>query len=144
MMEREYLFFLSNAHIEFLKKAAQRALIYWKSLEQKIPEKTLKKIDEMINDTSWYSSEQLNESIYEDIEKRLIRNSKDKNLSIKDRKNLKYPNYLYLLSNAATHEIIDIAISNKNAKHNTNNRANEDRFFNIIKRVYLSLSIGKK
>ena len=46
MMEREYLFFLSNAHIEFLKKAAQRALIYWKSLEQKIPEKTLKKIDE--------------------------------------------------------------------------------------------------
>ena len=59
-------------------------------------------------------------------------------------KNLKYPNYLYLLSNAATHEIIDIAISNKKAKRNTNNKANEDRFFNIIKRVYLSLSIGKK
>ena len=52
MMEREYLFFLSNAHIEFLKKAAQRTLIYWKSLQQKIIEKTLKKIDEMINDTS--------------------------------------------------------------------------------------------
>ena len=28
----------------------------------------------------------------------------------------KDPNYLYLLSNAATHEIIDIAISNKKSK----------------------------
>ena len=88
MMEREYLFFLSNTHIVFLKKESQRALLYWKSLEQKIPEKTLEKIDEMINETSWYSSEQLNESIYEDIEQRLIRNSTDRNLSIKDRKNL--------------------------------------------------------
>ena len=53
MMEHEYPFLLSNEHIEFLKKAAQRALIYWKSPEQKIPEKTLQKIDEMINETSW-------------------------------------------------------------------------------------------
>ena len=43
----------------------------------------------MINEASWYSSEQLNKSIYEDIEQRLIRNSTDKNLSIKDRKNFK-------------------------------------------------------
>jgi len=65
----------------------------------------LKKIDEMVYETSWNSSEQLKESIYEDIEQRFIRNSTDKNLSIKDRKNLKYPNYLYLLSNAATYLI---------------------------------------
>ena len=65
----------------------------------------MEKIDEMINEASWYSSEQLNKSIYEDIEQRLIRNSSDKNLSIKDMKNLKYPNYLYLLSNAATYLI---------------------------------------
>ena len=51
---------------------------------------------------------------------------------------------MYILLNAATHEIIDIAISNKKAKCNKNNKANEDRFFNIIKRVYLSLSLGKK
>ena len=59
----------------------------------------------MVYETSWNSSEQLKESIYEDIEQRFIRNSTDKNLSIKDRKNLKYPNYLYLLSNAATYLI---------------------------------------
>ena len=87
--------------------------ITWTKNTRKDIEKDRWKI---LNDTSWYSSEQLNESIYEDIEIRLIRNNKDKNLSIKDRKNLKYPNYLYLLSNAATHEIIDIAISNKKSK----------------------------
>ena len=36
-IERGYIFFFNNSQLEFLKKAAVRALIHWKSLEQKIP-----------------------------------------------------------------------------------------------------------
>ena len=76
----------------------------------------------MINETSWYSSEQLNKSIYEDIEQRLIRNNADKNIAIKEKKNVKYPNYWYLLSNTAAYEITDIVISNNKKKSSINNK----------------------
>ena len=43
--------------------------------------------------------------IFNNIGVRLCRNIEDKNLNVKDPKALKYPNFLYLLSNASTHEI---------------------------------------
>ena len=54
--------------------------------------------------------------IYNNMGSRLIRNSQDKEMTINDSKCLKYPNYLYLLSNSASHEIIDTIIQKEKPK----------------------------
>ena len=109
-IEREFNFFKENSHLEFLQNAAKKALTHWKILEQKIPESVEKEIEEMINSNKWYAKIELDKIIYNSMANRFILNSGAESLTIFDSRSLKYPNYLYLLSNAGTHEIIDTNI----------------------------------
>ena len=69
---------------------------------------------------------------------RLIRNSQDKEMTINDTRCLKYPNYLYLLSNAASHEIIDTIIQKEKAKKDKNITKKENRITNLLsKNVFM-------
>ena len=65
---------------------------------------------------------------------------------INDSRCLKYLNYLYLLSNAASHEIIDTIIQKEKAKIDNNNNImkNENRIVNLLTRMFLCLTIGEK
>ena len=65
---------------------------------------------------------------------------------INDSRCLKYLNYLYLLSNAASHEIIGTIIQKEKAKIDNNNNImkNENRIVNLLTRMFLCLTIGEK
>ena len=144
MMEHEYIFFSNNSTLDFMKEAAKKSLIHWKIIEQKMPKEVESKIDEMINNINWYSSLELDKLIYNNMGNRLIRNSQDKEMIIKDTRCLKYPNYLYLLSNAASHEIIDTIIQKEKAKKDKNITKKENRITNLLARMFLCLIIGEK
>ena len=51
---------------------------------------------------------------------------------------MKYPNYIYLLSNASTHEIFDTIISKEKSKENKNKILKYERYTLLIKKVYLT------
>ncbi len=72
-----------------------------------MPKEVEGKIDEMINNTIWYSTHELDKPIYNNMGNRLIRNSQDEEMIINNTRCLKYLNYLYLLSNAASYEMSD-------------------------------------
>ena len=144
MMERDYLFFINNSSLDFMKEAAKKSLIHWKTIEQKIPKEVESKIDEMIDNTNWHSTHELDKLIYNNMGNRLIRNSQDKEMTINDTRCLKYPNYLYLLSNAASHDIIDTIIQNEKGKSTKNVKRNENRITNTLERMFISLKIGEK
>ena len=65
-------------------------------------------------------------------------------MAINDSRCLKYPNYLYLLSNAASHEIIDTIIQKEKAKKDNNITKKENRITNLLTRMFLCLTIGEK
>ena len=64
----------------------------------------------MINGNKWHTTIELEKIIYNSNVNRLILNSGSEILKIVDSRSLKYPNYLYLLSNAGIHKIIDTNI----------------------------------
>ena len=102
MIEREYDFLKNDHHLESLKSAAKKAMIRWKNLETKLLDDVENQINQMIDWQNWHSVKEIDHLIFNNIGVRLCRN---KNLNVKDPKALKYPNFLYLLSNASTHEI---------------------------------------
>ena len=122
MIEREYNFLKDDDHLESLKFAAKKAMIHWKNLETKLPDDVEKQINQMIDGQNWYSVKYIHHLLYNNIGVRLCRNSEDKNLNLKDLKALKYPNFLYLLSNASTHEIIDTTSQYLKNGNNTNTK----------------------
>ena len=63
---------------------------------------------------------------------------------INDSRCLKYLNYLYLLSNAASHEIIIIQKEKAKIDNNNNITKNENRIVNLLTRMFLCLTIGEK
>jgi len=142
-IEREYNFFKENSHLEFLKNAAKKALTHWKILEQKIPESVEKEIEEMINGNKWYTTIELDKIIYNSMANRLILNSGAENLTIIDSRSLKYPNYLYLLSNAGIHEIIDTNIQKERTKENKNKELKDNRVKVLIKKLCICKEISK-
>jgi len=142
-IEREFNFFKENSHLEFLQNAAKKALTHWKILEQKIPESVEKEIEEMINGNKWYTTIELDKIIYNSMANRLILNSGVKSLTIFDSRSLKYPNYLYLLSNAGTHEIIDTNIQKERTKNNKNKELKDNRIKVLIKRMCICNKISK-
>ena len=109
-----------------------------------MPKEVESTINEMINNINWYSSLELDKLIYNNMGNRLIRNSQDKEMIIKDTRCLKYPNYLYLLSNAASHEIIDTIIQKETTKKDKNITKKENRITNLLARMLLCLIIGEK
>ena len=144
MIEHEYMFFSNNSTLDFMKEAAKKSLIHWKIIEQKMPKEVESKIDEMINNINWYSSQELDRFIYNNMGIRLIRNSQDKEMTINDTRCLKYPNYLYLLSNAVSQEIIDTIIQKEKAKKEKNITKKENRTTNLLAGMILCLIIGEK
>ena len=70
MIERNYLFFI-NSTLDFMKEAAKKSLIHWKTIEQKIPKEVESKINEMINNINWYSSHELDKLTYNNTDSRL-------------------------------------------------------------------------
>ena len=146
MIEHEYIFFSNNPTLEFMKEAAKKSLTHWKIIEQKMPKEVESIINEMINNINWYSSHELDKLIYNNMGSRLKRNSqdKDKEMTINDSRCVKYPNYLYLLSNAASHEIIDTIIQKEKAKKDNNTTKKENRITNLLTRMFLCLTIGEK
>ena len=90
-------------HLESLKSAAKKAMVHWKNLETKLPDDVENHINQIINGQNWYSVKDIDCLLYNNIRIRWCRNSEDKNLNLKELKALKYPNFLYLLSNASTH-----------------------------------------
>ena len=63
---------------------------------------------------------------------------------INDSRCLKYLNYLYLLSNAASHEIIIIQKEKAKIDNNNNIMKNENRIVNLLTRMFFCLTIGEK
>ena len=97
----KYQVFNNNTEIyKFLQSI--KAFDYWKNLEQKLPEEVEIKLNRNINNNEWTLIEEIDALIYRSISTRLFRNCKNIK-QIKDLKALKYPNYIYLLSNASTH-----------------------------------------
>ena len=71
MIEHEYIFFSNNSTLEFMKEAAKKSLTHWKIIEQKMPKEVESKINEMINNINWYSSQELDRLKYNNIGSRL-------------------------------------------------------------------------
>ena len=81
--------------------------------------------------------------LYNNIGVRLCRNSEDKNLNLKDLKALKYPIFLYLLSNASTHEIIDTTSQYLKNGNNTNTNQKRDRVLKLVEKICIGERLAK-
>ena len=115
IIEKSKTFNNQTSQQNFLIKAAKKTLAYWKNLEQKLPQEIEVTINKLLNNEIWINAKEMDLLIYNNLGARLFRNSNEINV-IKDIRSLKYPNYLYILSNAAIHEIIDTLIQMKKAK----------------------------
>ena len=134
----KYQAFNNNAEqYKFLQTATIKAFTYWKNLEQKLPDEVEIKLNRIINNNEWALIEEIDALIYRNISYRLFRNCKNIK-QIKDPKALKYPNYIYLLSNASTHEISDTIVSKENSKDQKNKNLKWERYTRLIKMVYAS------
>ena len=142
MIDREYKFTKNIEHTSFLKKAAKKALIFWKSFEKKLPSEIDEEITNMIQDKKWFEARELDKKIYGNMANRLIRNS-GVNFEIKDVRCLSYPNYIYILSNAWCHETIDTLIQSEIIKDESKKQLNKNRALTLIKRICVINKIGK-
>ena len=97
----------------------------------------------MIDGQNWYSVKDIDHLLYNNIGVRLCRNSEDKNLNLKDLKALKYPNFLYLLSNASTHEIIDTTSQYLKNGNNTNTNQKRDRVLKLVEKICIGERLAK-
>ena len=143
MIEREHNFLKNEDHLESLKSTAKKAIIHWKNLETKLPDDVEKQINQMIDGQNWYSVKDVDHLLYNNIGVRLCINSEDKNLNLKDLKALKYPNFLYLLSNASTHEIIDTTSQYLKNGNNTNTNQKRDRVLKLIEKICIGERLAK-
>ena len=106
---------------KFLQSATIKAFAFLKNLEQKLPDEVEIKLNRIINNNEWTLIEEIDALIYRNISTRLFRNCKNIK-QIKDLKALKYPNYIYLLSNASAHEISDTIVTKENTKDYRNKK----------------------
>ena len=136
LIEKYHNFTNNDQQYNFLKLAATKAFTHWKCIEKKLPDEIENEINEIINNGKWTLIDELDTLIYKNIAIRLFRNSNNIK-QIKDHKSLKYPNYIYLLSNASTHEILDTIISKEKSKENKNKIIKYERYTLLIKKVYL-------
>jgi hypothetical protein len=136
VIDREFKFIKNSEHTDTLKSAAKKAIIFWKSIEKKLPSEIEEEITKMIENKEWPELIELDKKIYNNLAIRLIRNSEE-NLTINDSRSLKYPNYIYILSNALAHEIIDTLIQNENLKDDYKKKVNENRALILIKEYVL-------
>ena len=67
----------------------------------------------------WQEIDEFVRKIYDNLGNRLTRNYEE-NIIINDLKILKYPNMVYLLSNALSHEITDTLIQKENTQDESN------------------------
>ena len=135
LINKEYKFSKNDVHYKFLKSAAQKALIHWKKLEEKLPEEIDTLITEMINGKKWFEASELEKKIYTNIGTRLYRNNVNIEINLKDIRGLKYPNYLYLLSNAISHEIIDTILQKEKSKNEKDKELKSKRIKILITRM---------
>ena len=77
----------------------------------------------------------LKKKIYTNIGKRLYRNNDNIEINLKDIRGLKYPNYLYLLSNAISHEIIDTILQKEKSKNEKDKELKSKRIKILITRM---------
>ena len=92
---------------------------------------------------NWHSVKDVDHLLYNNIGVRLCINSEDKNLNLKDLKELKYPNFLYLLSNACTHEIIDTTSQYLKNGNNTNTNQKRDRVLKLVEKICIGERLAK-
>ena len=142
MIDRELKFQQNIDHTQMLKNAAKKALIFWKSLEKKLPNEVEKVITDIIEDRKWQEIDEFDRKIYDNLGNRLTRNCEE-NIIINNLKILKYPNMVYLLSNALSHEITDTLIQRENSKDESNKQIRKNRAFNLIKRICIIHNISK-
>ena len=121
LIEKYKAFNNNTETYKFLQSATIKAFAYWKNLEQKLPEEVEIKLNRIINNNKWTLIEEIDALIYRNISTRLFRNCKNIK-QIKDLKALKYPNYIYLLSNASAHEISDTIVTKENTKDYRNKK----------------------
>ena len=88
----------------------------------------------MINGNKWHTTIELEKIIYNSNVNWLILNSGSEILKIVDSRSLKYPNYLYLLSNDGFHEINDANIQKERSKYNKNKELKDNRVKVLIKK----------
>ena len=137
LIEKYKAFNNNTETYKFLQSATIKAFAYWKNLEQKLPEEVEIKLNRIINNNEWILIEEIDALIYRNISTRLFRNCKNIK-QIKDLKALKYPNYIYLLSNASTHEISDTIVTKENTKDYRNKKLKWERYTQLIKMTYAS------
>ena len=77
----------------------------------------------------------MKKKIYTNIGKRLYRNNDNIEINLKDIRGLKYPNYLYLLSNAISHEIIDTILQKEKSKNEKDKELKSKRIKILITRM---------